>query len=124
MPPLLDRMPPSLTIALPADDLDDEPKTPKINIVVFIIVCFMAGTLSGGLILGVGPFVASILEERCFEGRCIELNTISPEDCIASQANFLSPIFLGGFQMIRGSPSSPLLWEICLVLEQHPQLAC
>jgi len=65
------------------------------NVLVFLAVCVLASTLSGGVILGVGPFEAKLVTEGYFAYLCEE----GVVGCTA-QYDAIAPIFDGGFQMM------------------------
>jgi MFS family permease len=67
----------------------------RTNILVFTLVCILCGISSGGLILGVGPFLAKMVDAGYFVDRCEDGET----GCTAQYAA-IGPIFNGGFQIM------------------------
>jgi hypothetical protein len=67
----------------------------RTNVLVFTLVCVLCGISSGGLILGVGPFLAKMVDANYFVDRCDDGET----GCAAQYAA-IGPIFNGGFQIM------------------------
>ena len=85
------------------------PRWHRAELAAFIAVCLLCATCSGGLILGVGPFVSQLVREGFFaelcdgEGGAASAGGASGgesgEGC-AAQLDAISPIFDGGFQIM------------------------
>uniref|UniRef100_A0A7S3Z678 Major facilitator superfamily (MFS) profile domain-containing protein n=1 Tax=Lotharella globosa TaxID=91324 RepID=A0A7S3Z678_9EUKA len=80
------------------DDLDS-PGMPREDpcraTVIFSLVCLASILASGGLIIGVGPFIYRMVEDGYFSDRCDE-----GDDGCAAQYDAMTPIFDGGFQIM------------------------
>jgi len=68
---------------------------------IFSIVCICATLGSGGLIIGVGPFIERMVKDGYFADRCDGEDTGCP-----AQYDAMNPIFNGGFQIMT--------WATCL----------
>ena len=85
------------------------PRWHRAELAAFTVVCLLCATCSGGLILGVGPFVSQLVREGFFAELCDgeggaasaggATGGASGEGC-AAQLDAISPIFDGGFQIM------------------------
>jgi len=62
----------------------------------FIVVVLLCASSSGGIIVGVGPFLHKMVQEKFFYDRCAPGEEVGCDD----QYNAISPIFTGAFQMM------------------------
>jgi hypothetical protein len=65
------------------------------NLWFFCAVLLLSAVMSGGLILGISPFISQMVREGYFKDRCPGGIT----DCNA-QRDEMSPIYMGGFQIM------------------------
>mmetsp|Transcript_20871 Transcript_20871/g.51169 ORF Transcript_20871/g.51169 Transcript_20871/m.51169 type:complete len:517 (-) Transcript_20871:83-1633(-) len=70
-------------------------QTDLISACMYFFVCFCTTLGSGGLIIGVGPFIERMVKDGYFQDRCDP----GVSGC-SSQYDALNPIFNGGFQIM------------------------